>query len=279
MIGAVVIGALARLPRVVVPVLGEIHSWQLVFVAVGLPGLLIALLMRSVPEPVRRDTRTRAPGTLAVAAYLCRHWRLYAPMFVGVALSGIDSGGSLMWRPAFFQRTYGWSPQLSGLATGLAQLIASPVGLFLGAFLAEWLARRHDDANLRVVALAWIVATPLIVAGPLMPTADLAVICSGLAVMAAMMAAPTQNAAVQSVTPGEMRGQVTALYLLTYVLAGNGIGPSLVAAVTVHVVGAESGLRYALAGTGLVMMPLAAVTMLLGLRRYGQEIGRLRRMG
>jgi hypothetical protein len=155
-------------------------------------------------------------------------------------------------------------------------LIAAPLGLFLGAWLAERLQQRHDDANLRVVVIAWILAMPLMVAGPLFGSAELAVVAGGLAGMFSLMAAPTQNAALQSVTPNEMRGQITALYLLTYVLAAQGIGPSFIAAITEFVVRDEAGLRYALAGSAAVMMPLAILTIWLGMHPYGREIARLK---
>src|SRR5258708_16604749 len=37
-----------------VPVLGEVRPWQLIFFTVGLPGLLFALVLFTVREPLRR---------------------------------------------------------------------------------------------------------------------------------------------------------------------------------------------------------------------------------
>lgn len=281
-LGAVVIEALSHRTMPTLPLIGQLRHWQMVFLIVGLPGLLLAALMMTVPEPVRRRTpgaETRPAAGLALPAvfkYLFANWRFFLPMFLGLALSAMESGGTAMWRPAFFQRTYGWTPQQAGLATGIAQLVAAPIGLFLGARLSEILAKRHDDANLRVVSIAWTLAIPVAVAGPLMPTAEGAIACAALALMFAMMGAPTQNAALQSVAPNHMRGQITALYLLTYTLAAQGIGPSFIAAVTDFVIGDAQGLRYALAGSAAVMMPLALLVMLLGVRAYGREITRLK---
>jgi MFS family permease len=279
-LGAVVIDALSAMTMPVLPLVGQVRHWQMVFFMVGFPGLLLAGLMMTLPEPVRRG---RAGGVAparvplsGVLRFLAANWPFFLPMFLGLTLSAIESGGTAMWRPAFLQRSYGWTPQQAGLAIGITQLIAQPIGLFLGAWLAERLAKRNDDANLRVVVIAWILATPFAVAGPLLASPELAVGAAALAGMLAMMGAPTQNAALQSVTPNEMRGQLTALYLLTYVLAGQGIGPSFIAAVTEHVVGDEAGLRYALAGSAAVMMPLAVVVMWLGVRAYGREITRLK---
>jgi MFS family permease len=109
-----------------------------------------------------------------------------------------------------------------------------------------------------------------------MPDAIAAIIFIGIAGFAAAMGAPTQNAALQSVVPNQMRGQITALYLLTYTLAAQGIGPSFIAAITVGIVGDEAGLRYALSGSAAIMMPIAIAIMLFGLKPYAAVIARLR---
>lgn len=276
-LGSVVIAALTHLPRLVVPGIGAIRQWQMVFVIMGLPGLVFALLMLTVPEPPRRPSAPASDTPDAkLFRYLFAHWRVFLPMFLGLILSAIESGGSAAWRPAFFQRTYGWLPHQAGLATGIAALIGSPIGLWLGAWLAERLMRRDDAANVRVVQISWLAATPFIIAGPLMPTPWLATACALLSALFSMMGAPTQNAALQSVTPGELRARITALYLLTYTVAGQGIGPSFIAATTDFILRDEHTLRFALAGTAAVMMPLAVLAISWGIKPYGREVGRLK---
>jgi MFS family permease len=278
-LGAVVIHALSELTMPALPLIGPIRHWQMVFFIVGLPGLLLALWMMLRPEPARRGKPIGAGESVSYAGvfrFLRANWPIFLPMFAAVMLSGIESGGTQMWRPAFFERSYGWKPQQSGLAVGVSQLIAAPLGLFVGIWIVERIARRRNDANLFVCAMAWAIAAPAMIAGPLMPTAWGAVIVGAFGTFFSTMAAPTQNAAIQSVTPNALRGKLTALYLLAYTLAGQGIGPSFIAAITQHLVGDEAGLNYALAGSAAVMMPLAATVMILGMRAYGREIGRLK---
>jgi MFS family permease len=155
-------------------------------------------------------------------------------------------------------------------------LVSGAGRVFLGSFLSEYLAKKYDNANLRVVLTGWIIATPCMVAYPLVDNPWVSVTISGIASLAALMGAPTQNAALQSVVPGHMRGQITALYLLTFTLAGSGIGPSFIAAITEYVVGDEAGLRYALSGSAAVMMPLAILIMICGLKPYAARIAQLK---
>jgi MFS family permease len=258
------------------PLIGTPRYWQAVFFIVGLPGLLFALLMYSLPEPKRRGGATKAESFGGILRFMKANWRLFAPMFVALLVSGIESGGAGMWRPAFLTRTYGWSPAQVALVSGVIALFTGVAGVFLGSFLSEYLARKYDNANLRVVLTGWIIATPCMVIAPLVADPWVSVAIAGVAAMASLMGAPTQNAALQSVVPSHMRGQITALYLLTYTLAGQGIGPSFIAAITEHVVGDEAGLRYALAGSAAVMMPIAIVIMIAGLKPYAAKIGELK---
>lgn len=52
-IGGEVIGALEDMPPVMLPIFGQISSWHLVFLTIGLPGLLVALWVSTLREPKR----------------------------------------------------------------------------------------------------------------------------------------------------------------------------------------------------------------------------------
>jgi MFS family permease len=278
-IGAVVIQMLAHSELPTLPLIGRPRHWQAVFFLVGLPGLAIALTVYFLPEPVRRGLRGQSANVLTVLRHIAANRRYFLPLFAAVMLGGMESGGSAQWRPSFFVRTYGWTAQQAGFVSGISELVTGPLGLFLGTMLAERFARRQTDGELRVVAIGWACATPCMIVAPLVDNVWLSVALFALSGMFAMMSAPTQNAALQSVTPNEMRGQLTALYLLAYTLASQGVGPSFIAAITNGLVQDEALLRYALAGSAAVVMPLAVVVMLLGARPYGREIARLKLLG
>ncbi|MDH4108995.1 MAG: MFS transporter [Gammaproteobacteria bacterium] len=277
LLGAFVIQMLLGIDNVRVPGTDfVIRNWQLVFIIVGLPGLLVAALMMTVPEPPRRGrimTQMKKPLPLrTVLKYLFTHWRLYAPQFFGLAIAAIESSGVRAWQPVFFQRTYDWSAQKTGLFLGTAFIIAAPIGLWLATWLTEHYAKTRDDANLRVVAIAYTLSPILAISGPLMPNPWLALLCASGAFLIGIGGAVPQNAALQSVTPNEMRGQVTALYLFIFSVIGGGIGPSFIALFTDYVIGDEMLLRYALSVSAAIMMPIAAWIMWSGVKHYGTAI-------
>jgi MFS family permease len=271
-IGGVLIGLLAGVEPIPVPGIGVIRNWQLVFMVVGLPGLIVAaLIIFTVPEPPRKGGRKPGGYPLKeVFRFVHSQRAIHYPLLGGILLMAIQTYGLAAWGPAFYERTYGWGPEVSGPLLGTVMLCSSFFGLFLGTKLAEYLGRRRDDANLRVLFIAQALAVPLGVIGPLMPSPWLALACGALGGTFGVMGGPAYNAAIQLATPNEMRGQVNAMYLFTLSAIGGGLGPTFVALITDFVVQAEANLRYVLSGVRLAIGPIAVLLIWLSVAPYGR---------
>ena len=281
-LGGAVIHALSSTPQMTLPLLGTIHSWQLTFMVVGIPGLLVALLLRTVVEPPRRG---RMSGTIAagsgpvrnlpladVLRFVIANRRSYGPMFLGLALQTMLAFGVGGWTPTFFVRTYQWTVPEAALAQGLIFLLVWPIGLIPGSLVAEWLTKKgYADANLRWTIIVQAIFVPLAAITPLMPTAGWALTLMALQGFVASFSIGPQNAALQVITPGEMRGQITAFFLFMFNIIGFGLGPSIVALFTDKVFHDESMLRYSLATTVAILGPLAVITLWSGLKAYGKS--------
>ena len=282
LVGGTVIGALSSLPEMTLPVLGQVRPWQLTFFAVGLPGLIVAALMSTVKEPVRRGIQAPGAGNAIaqipvreVMRYLVDHRHAYAPMFLGLGVQGIMIIGTIAWTPSFFIRTHGWDIAHFGQVFGLILMLIMPLGLMFGGWLAEFLAKKgYHDANLRIVVLVSALIFPLLVAMPLVPDPWVAIALLALQNFIAAWQFGPQNAAFQVITPNRMRGQVTALYLFLFNFVGFGLGPTFIALITDYVFGSEDQLRYALALAAAVMEPLAVFIFWKGMKPYGEIVAR-----
>jgi MFS family permease len=89
-VGGLVIKLVADVPEVTLPILGTLRSWKLALIAVGLPGLVIAAFISTVPEPKRRGMLVQQPGVKAkalpvrqVVGFLKENRGTYLPMMVG----------------------------------------------------------------------------------------------------------------------------------------------------------------------------------------------------
>jgi MFS family permease len=252
------------------------HGWQWVLMMVGAPGVLISVLLLLAQEPQRRGVTAhgQALPVKAVLHELSARKAIYAPLFIGLAFSATLSFGMQSWRVPFMVRTYGWHEAQIGRWMGSIFLVSSLIGAVFGTMLVEWLAKRYKDANVRASAILFAVAAPFEILSPMMPTAELSLLCIGVALLCGIASAVPQNAAIQRITPNEMRGQVTAIYLFMFIVFG-AIGSQLIGSVTQRVFGNDADLWKSIVLLASILGPLAALTISLGIRPYGREVGRL----
>jgi MFS family permease len=269
-------GVIAVTPALELPVVGHLEPWQVVFLAVGLPGLLVAALMLTVREPTRRGLLKRAsaagaahPTVAETVRFVRARFRTYGFHFLGFSMLTMLWSGCAAWIPAFFARTFGWTPGEVGPVFGTIVALFGTVGLSLGGLVAERLkARGYSDGNMRTGIVSAVALLPLGVAAPLMPTAELAMAVYAAFVFFSSLPFGAAAAALQEITPNQMRGQVSALYLFVVNLTGIGLGPTIVASIGQYGFGDDAAVRYALAITAGAAAVLAAGLLALSLKPY-----------
>jgi MFS family permease len=279
-IGGAMIGIIALVGTPHLPLLGTLRPWQIVFIAAGLPGMLFALLLLTVEEPRRRGLRLDRPkvGLGETLRYLGARFALFGPMFFGLTLGSLDGGGRI-WGAAFFERTYGWSPARYGMTSGMLSVAMMLAGLYLGTRIVEAMQRRgREDAPMRMIIHARLVALPVLIAMPLMPNPWLAMACQAVQMLTIGMSGPSINAVLQIVTPNQIRGQATALYLFVYTVLGAGLSPVVTGLVTDHVFTSPDDLRWSILLLHIVFLPAALAVTCLGWRPYRDEVRRLNRI-
>jgi MFS family permease len=252
------------------------HGWQWVLMMVGAPGVVIAILLLLATEPRRRGVAAHG-RSLPVGTVLREIWSrraIYLPLFVGLAMSATVVFGMQAWRQPFLVRRFGWDVQKAGPWMGWLFLVSSLIGAAFGTVFVERLAKRHKDANVRAATILFAVAAPCEILSPLMPSAELSLLCISIAGVCGLASAVPQNAAIQRVTPNEMRGQVTAVYLFMFIVFG-AIGGQLIGTINHRFFGHESDLWKTLALVAAVLAPLAAIAMSFGIKPYGREVERL----
>lgn len=280
-IGGSALAAVSGAEAFNVPFLGTMEPWQIAFVIVGLPGLLVAAAMLFVVEPPRHGV---APGSSSAAmpwsevlGYMRQHRRAYGAIFTGISCLATVGYGYLNWYPTFLIRTYGMLPHHVGLIFGTLFLVFGTLGAYGSARFSEYLAARgFTDSTLRTPMFAALGLIPMAV-GTLMPNAVLALIVSAPTFVLMNSYYGVGFAALQLITPNRMRGVVSAMLLLLSSLVGLGVGASLVAALTDFVFRDDLALRYSLSVLTGVGAPVAAFALWTGLAPYRaalQERGR-----
>ena len=262
------------------PLVGTIFPWQLVFFVVGLPGLLIALLIRlTVREPKRKELDVHAGQDVAVVSfgevrrYIGANLNSFLSISLGMAFIGMAGYGATAWVPSAFERVFGWSQAKTGLSYGLVITVFSTAGIITGGRLGDRYRRRGwTDAPLRVgmiAGLGLLLSSPLF---PLMPTAELALL--GL-IPTAFFISFAQGAAaagIQQMMPNRMRGLASAVFFFILNLIALGFGPTSVALLTDYVFGDEKMVRYSILIVCATGGGLAFLSQYLGRNAYRKSL-------
>jgi MFS family permease len=277
-VGGAVIHLVESAGVTVLPFVGKVYAWQVTFLTVAAPGILIALLMATVREPIRRGllpksagakTPPASPSIREVAVFVRQHRKVLMFHNVGYATLALIAYANFAWIPTFLIRAHGWSASQVGMVFGCLVLVFGTAGVVSGGWWADWLrARGRTDANMRVSMYGAMIITPFLIAAPLVSNPILAVILVAPGVFLVSLPFGIAPAALQVITPNQMRAQVSALYLFVANIIGLGTGPTVVALITDYVFGYDVAVRYSLAIMGGVIAPLGAITLALGLKHY-----------
>lgn len=267
--------------------LAGLEPWQLTFVFVGAPGLVLAVLLLLVREPPRQGTALGAAAgaasagagadrtftTREVVAFLWQERAFYGRFFGGMALLVVVLYALPAWTPAFLMRAHGGSPREVGLEYGTATLLAGSLGILLGPWIAQRLAHRWpQQSELRTTLVAGLCAAPACLYLPFAGSYWSALLASTVGSLCLNFALPMAASALQASTPNRMRGLVTSAYAFVLTSVGMGLAPSVIALVTDRVL--QDPLRVGVSlGWVCGISALLALPLLLGAaRRYAHRL-------
>ena len=261
--------------QTVLPLVGSVTAWQLAFIVVGLPGLLLSLLFLGLPEPKRiLAGAQQAHAHLGhMFAHVGQHAAIYLS-FVSIFCCMTIIAYSHGWLAVTFDRTWGWPVEKYALANGITLIILGPAAVNFAGWLSDrYTARGYKDAPLRIAVAGLLLCLPPCVVGPLLgdPWLAFGVLAFGNIGIAFISA--TGVTALLNIVPPRIRAQTVALYYMAISLTGLMFGPTLVGALNDWVFGVD-GVRYSVALLPLVFgAPVAALTPVT-LRLYRRALDR-----
>jgi MFS family permease len=241
-------------------------GWREAFFIVGLPGLFLAVLVRTtIDEPQRGGSEGRQdtgdqPPLLAVLRFLIGR-RSFLHMSVAAGLTSFVGYSVIGFFPSFMVRSYEVPIVSLGVWLGLILGIAGGFGFFSGGYIADFFGRVRQRNALWFIATTQVLSAVLYVAVFLAPSAIWCLLIFILpAVVSNFYLAPV-IAQTQSLVALRMRGVASALLLLVVNMIGLGLGPVTVGWLSdtlVPYLGDES-LRYSLMTASVLLLPWAAL--------------------
>ena len=273
MLGGWVVGIAAEQATWSIPLVGDLRAWQVVFLFVGLPGLVVALLMLTVREPERGTPVGKSLPYSSLFAYMRANARTFSCVLVGYGLSSAVNIGIAAWLATFFIQKLGWTPTRAGVVMGSLTMTIGALGAVAGGRLSDEFARRgQTDGPLRVGIIASAGMLVFASAYPFASTPALTIVL--LAVVNFFAAFPwgAANAAAALIVPAAMRAQGVAIFVFVLTLISAGLGPVGVGAITDYVFRDEAALGYALATVNAIGMTSALVLFAFGMPAFRRTI-------
>lgn len=233
-------------------IIAQHWGWRWTFYLMGIPGLLLAILVARLKEPVRGQMEDDPkPAATTVSSHALKQlWQTLRAKpalrwhFAAMALIGFSVNGPAVWLPTFLVRLRSFSVETSGEITGLSAIIAGLIGTFLGGVLADrWMTRRQN-ARMFILVLRSFLVIPFLF-GMLFissPSLLIAVIVTGSCVSTVWFG--PGSAIVHDLVAPEIRSVAIAFYVLVINLAA-GASPILIGKVT-DLSGDPPFLQYAL---------------------------------
>ena len=176
--------------------LATAFSWRIAFVVVGLPGLLLAILVKllmkepprghadleekaklpedvtaqAAPPPSNGSWAAREVREMAsVAGTLFTKWPVLN-MVLGVTIASFGSYGGGAFGPQYFNSAFHLNLAQVGLIIGLVGGFSSGVGTLAGGFVSDRLSRRSPRWYALTPAIGLAIATPIYIFAYTQPT-------------------------------------------------------------------------------------------------------------
>ena len=284
-LGGWFIGATSELDSVMLPLIGAVRPWQLVFLGLGLPGIAVGALLFTFPEPVRRgrlsqsfsgdgSKRDHGADFRRLIDFIKTNRRFFVAHFCGFPIVAALSSGVGVWIPAYMGRVFGWESSQIGTALGVVYGGGGIVGMLFGGKCVDWMFRRgFKDAHMRFMFYCALAAGVAGLVGFSSTDPWFFVVCILVFHLCLCSLPSVASAALQVVTPNEFRGQITALYTAVGGLFAISVGPAVIASFTDFVFKDEALLGNSMMLFITIACPMAVFFLWTGLKAMDTAVG------
>jgi MFS family permease len=217
----------------------QYHGWRAAFWVVGLPGILLALVVKfTLHEPPRgladgRQAHAQAPPVRQVLGQLAAK-RTFRQLALAATLHAFVGYGVTGFHPSFLIRSHGFSVAEVGVVLAIVAAVSGVGGTWFGGWLADRFTRLRGDVRwqLWVPGIATLVNVPAALLAYTWPGRNLVVGLLFVSLVFGVMYLGPTFATLQRLVSARERALGSALLLLFINLVGLGLGPWLVGALS-----------------------------------------------
>jgi MFS family permease len=271
LIGGMLMALLASRPAIPLPLLGSIHAWQVIFLIIGLPGIVLAFLIFACGEPARRQADNGGKASRpALWESVKRDKLVYGMILIAFTLMLIMNTAVMAWFPAMMFRVHHAGTKLTGVVMAVGTAFGA-IAYVMGGYLADrWIKRGHNDAHMRVGVLAALLTAPTVAIAAFGPNVWVSSGGICLSFFAASLSLTSTLAGVQLITPPYHRATLTSVLMALGSLIAHSGGTLLVALITEKILKRQDQVNIALVIVACVAMPIAALCFNFARARYAR---------
>tara|TARA_B100000287_G_scaffold37246_1_gene34244 strand:- start:780 stop:1961 length:1182 start_codon:yes stop_codon:yes gene_type:complete len=254
-----------------------VQPWQIIFLIIAVPGIILGLFMFSLKDPERKEgltgDREENESIREVFSYIIKNIGAYMPLLIGSAFIIVLLYGLQSWVPTFLHRIHGWEHTRIGDQYGLVALFAGSLGVISGPVFERYLTKLNY--NPPIIILCIITSIALTILGPitfLSLSSDIVLI--GIFITSFFITFPLALFAtsLQNITPNQYRGVVSGLYVFTVNIVGYGLGPMVVAFFTDKVFKSEMAIDLSMATMFLICGPISFFIFYFGRKPFARAL-------
>jgi MFS family permease len=213
--------------------LNEHYGWRTAFFVIGVPGLLVAVLVKlTIVEPrgIGRQALATGDTPLRLRAVLTTLWHQPSSRHLGLAVVLVFTMGLSLspWFGAFMIRSHGMNTADLGLWFGLIFGVGGVCGTLLGGLAANRWFADDERGQMRLCSVVIATLAPCIVVLLLAPAKSTALCALTLWMVAFNFLLGPGFALLQRLVIDEMRASAMAIVTLFSYLIGMGVGPQAV---------------------------------------------------
>ncbi|MGV0035831.1 MAG: spinster family MFS transporter [Candidatus Azotimanducaceae bacterium WSBS_2022_MAG_OTU7] len=225
--------------------IGEIFGWRQAFFLVGVPGIILAIILKlTVKEPPRGYSEDKPADITSVPfkTVVKTMWgfKSFKYIALGAGTQAFVGYGAIAWMPSFLVRAHDMSIGEVGTALGLIIGLFGGVGTLLSGVIGDRLGRKNIKYYMLVPAYGFLIAVPAGAAVFLVDDLYLVLAIYTLPVFLVNLYTGPTFAMTQSLAPLAMRAAASALLLFIINIIGLVFGPTTVGIISDRL---QSGLQ------------------------------------
>lgn len=247
--------------------LNQFFGWRTAFLAVGIPGLILAAVVAMTVREPRRGAAdglvgkpARAPSLWAVFAHMARSRALVLIILAGTTATFV-AYAAVAWLPAYLLRTFDVQTGLVGTTLSLMMGGVGAAGTFSGGIIADRLARRDPRWRVWFGSVALLFGLPFLIAMLFATSFWAAIFLYALPAFVGIIYLGPTFALIQGLVPIHMRSVAASINLFIGNLVGLGLGP-LTVGILSDLYGTTTGaasLRYAILTVSMLWIVAAVL--------------------